>query len=56
MAAALNFYWILLLEPGLIDEFHFLVHPVFVGEGRKLLDDIESTVFRSGCVALRYVV
>jgi len=55
-----------LLEPGLIDEYHFLIHPVVVGEGRRLLEGIslpeslqlklvESTVFKSGCVALRYL-
>jgi dihydrofolate reductase len=55
-----------LIELGLVDEYHFVVHPIFAGEGRRLLGDInlpnirqlklaESKTFRSGCVALRYV-
>ena len=55
-----------LVESGLIDEYHFIVHPIVVGEGRRLLEGIslqeklqlklvESTVFKSGCVALRYL-
>lgn len=53
------------LELGLIDEFYFVVHPVFVGEGRRLLDGVnlqesislnlvDSKAIGSGCVALRY--
>jgi dihydrofolate reductase len=55
-----------LAELGLIDEYRFLVHPIVIGEGRRLFEDInlqeklqlklvESTVFNSGCVALRYL-
>jgi dihydrofolate reductase len=55
-----------LMELGLVDEYHFVVHPVVVGEGRRLLDGIspqerlqlrlvESKIFKSGCVALRYL-
>jgi len=51
---------------GLIDEYHFVVHPIIVGEGRRLFEGInleeklqlklvESTVFKSGAVVLRYV-
>ena len=55
-----------LVELGLIDEYHFVVHPIVVGEGRRLFEDInlqeklqlklvESKPFKSGCVALRYL-
>ena len=55
-----------LIQLGLIDEFRFVVGPTVVGEGRRLFDDvnlteklelklIESKVFESGRVALRYV-
>ena len=55
-----------LIELGLIDEYRFVVHPFVVGEGRRLFDDVslpeklqlrlvESKVFKSGCVALRYL-
>jgi dihydrofolate reductase len=55
-----------LVESGIIDEYHFIVHPIVAGEGRRLLEGIslqeklqlklvESTVFKSGCVALRYL-
>ena len=50
----------------LIDEYHFIVHPIVVGEGRRLFEGInlqqtlqlklvESTVFKSGAVVLKYV-
>jgi len=51
---------------GLIDEYHFAVHPIIAGEGRRLFEGInlqeklqlkiaESTVFKSGAVVLRYL-
>ena len=56
----------LLAELGLIDEYHFVVHPIIVGEGRRLFEGInlqeklqlklvESKTFKSGCVLLRYL-
>lgn len=53
-------------ELGLIDEYHFVVHPTIAGTGVRLFDGIdlpqilrlklvESVAFKSGCVALRYV-
>jgi dihydrofolate reductase len=55
-----------LIELGLVDEFHFVIHPIVVGEGRRLLDGVslpeklqlklvESKTFESGCVAHRYL-
>jgi len=55
-----------LIELGLIDEYIFVVGPIIAGEGRRLLEDVslpeslqlqlvESKVFKSGCVALRYL-
>jgi dihydrofolate reductase len=55
-----------LMELGLVDEYQFVIHPVLVGEGRRLLEGInlqerlklklvESKSFKSGCIALRYL-
>jgi len=55
-----------LVALGLIDEYHFVVHPIVSGEGRRLFEGIslrekcrlrlvESKIFKSGCVALRYL-
>jgi len=53
-----------LIELGLVDEYHFAVHPIVAGEGRHLLEGVglreqltfvESKVFKSGIVALRYL-
>ena len=51
---------------GLIDEYHFVVHPIVTAEGRRLFEGISlqeklhlkltgSKTFHSGVVALRYL-
>jgi dihydrofolate reductase len=55
-----------LIELGLVDEYRFVITPVVAGEGRRLLEAVnlpdkfrltlvESKIFKSGCVALRYL-
>lgn len=55
-----------LMALGLVDEFHFVVHPIIAGRGRRLLEDFnlpaklnlelnESTIFKSGVVAHYYL-
>ena len=55
-----------LMELGLVDEYRFVVAPIVVGEGRRLLEGVslperqqltlvDSKFFESGCVALRYL-
>ena len=54
-----------LSDRGLIDEYHFVVHPVIAGKGPRLFDTVKlqnkllldfigSETFQSGVVALRY--
>ena len=55
-----------LMQLGLVDEYRFVVGPIVVGEGRRLLEGVslpellqlrlvESKIFGSGCIALRYL-
>jgi dihydrofolate reductase len=55
-----------LIELGLVDEYRIVVQPIIAGEGRRLLEGVslperlqlkfvESKMFESGCVALRYL-
>jgi dihydrofolate reductase len=55
-----------LIELGLVDEYHFGIHPVIAGQGKRLLEGIslqkklqlklvDSKIFPSGSVALHYV-
>ena len=55
-----------LIKLGLVDEYRFVVLPIIAGEGRRLMEGIdlqdrlrlkliESRVFGSGCILLRYV-
>lgn len=55
-----------LIQLGLVDEYRFVVGPIVAGEGRRLLEGVslpetlqlklvESKVFESGCIALRYL-
>jgi dihydrofolate reductase len=55
-----------LIQLGLVDEYLFVVGPIIAGEGRRLLEGVslpeklqlklvESKIFKSGSVALRYV-
>ena len=55
-----------LIKLGLVDEFHFVVHPILAGEGKRLLESVslperlqlklvESAALKSGAVALRYL-
>jgi dihydrofolate reductase len=55
-----------LIALGLVDEYRFVVVPILAGEGRRLMEGVslpeklqlklvESKIFESGCVALRYL-
>ncbi len=55
-----------LMQLGLVDEYRFMVSPIIAGEGRRLLEGVslpeklqlklvESKIFKSGRVALRYL-
>jgi dihydrofolate reductase len=55
-----------LMKLGLVDEFRFVVGPIVVGEGRRLMEGVslperlqlkfvESKIFKSGSVALHYL-
>ncbi|MDR3714279.1 MAG: dihydrofolate reductase family protein [Puia sp.] len=55
-----------LIQLGLVDEYHIVVHPVVAGEGRRLMEGIGlqeklqlrlvgSESFKSGCIALHYL-
>jgi dihydrofolate reductase len=55
-----------LIELGLVDEFRFVVGPIIAGEGRRLFEGVslpeklqlklvDTKIFKSGCVALRYL-
>lgn len=49
---------------GLIDEYHFVVHPIIAGKGPRLFESggehslklVGSKIFRSGVVALHYKI
>jgi dihydrofolate reductase len=55
-----------LIQLGLVDEYQFVINPLIVGEGKRLMEGVslpqrlqlklaESKIFKSGCVALRYL-
>jgi len=54
-----------LIALGLVDEYRFVIQPIFAGEGRRLFEGIsleklqlklvESKIFKSGFVALHYM-
>lgn len=55
-----------LLDLGLIDEFHIVVHPVLAGKGRRLFEGaslkdrmklklVDSRIFKSGVIAHHYL-
>jgi len=56
-----------LIELGLVDEFHMVIHPLIVGQGRRLFTEMSlpenlglklttSQTLSSGCLALQYTL
>jgi len=55
-----------LIQLGLVDEYRFAIYPIFAGKGKRLFEGVDlaerlklklvdTKVFKSGCVLLRYV-
>ncbi|MBS1520492.1 MAG: dihydrofolate reductase family protein [Bacteroidetes bacterium] len=55
-----------LIALGLVDEYHFVIYPIFAGKGKRLFEGVDlaerlklklvdTKVWESGCVLLRYV-
>jgi dihydrofolate reductase len=55
-----------LIEHGLVDEYIFVVYPIIVGKGKRLMEGtslqekyhlklVDSKILKSGCVFLHYV-
>jgi dihydrofolate reductase len=54
-----------LIQLGLVDEYYFVIQPLVVGQGRRLLENftlqerlqlVDSRIFKSGCIALHYTL
>lgn len=55
-----------LIQLGLVDEYLFAIYPIFAGKGKRLFESVDlaerlklklvdTKVFKSGCVLLRYL-
>ncbi|HEY9000559.1 MAG TPA: dihydrofolate reductase family protein [Mucilaginibacter sp.] len=55
-----------LIQLDLVDEYNFVIYPIFAGKGKRLFEGVDlaerlklklvdTKVFESGCVLLRYV-